>query len=163
MGEVKLQKRLTVLGLLSLASIPLTGPFGILGASAVFSGKLFRLSYNDEARRNYESEKKESKVERNSTQHYPSLINETPKTSIARQTPSQAIWLLEQDSKREEYNKGLREGAQIATNYLGNLSPKKQAKIKSIEIYPEHETQFLGIPTGRKSLEVNMILKKVSV
>ncbi len=156
MGEVKLQKRLTVLGLLSLASIPVTGPFGLLGASAIFSGKLFRLSGNNEARRNYESEKRELKVARNSKPYYPSLINESPETSISRQIPSQAIKLLERDSQREEYNEGLKEGAQIVENYLGNLSSKEYEKIKSIEIYPGHETQFLGISTGKKSLEVKI-------
>lgn len=156
MSERKLQRRLTVLGLVSLASVPFTGPLGLLGASAVFSGKLLRLSFNTQARRDYESEKRESKVARNSTQHYPSLINESPETSIARQIPPQAIKLLKRDDQRTEYNKGLRTGAQIAANYLENLSPKEHAKIKGIEIYPEHETQFLGIPTGRKSLEVKI-------
>jgi len=156
MGERKLQRRLTALGLVSLASIPFTGPLGLLGASAVFSGKLFRLSFNTQSRRNYEAEKRESKVARNSKSHYPSLINETPETSIARQIPSQAIKLLERDYQRTEYNEGLRIGAQIAANYLESLSTKEHAKIKSIEIYPEQENKFLGMSVGRKSLEVKV-------
>lgn len=156
MSERKLQKRLTTLGLVSLASIPFTGPLGLVGAGAVFSGKILRYSRNNEARKNYETEKKALKKSNKTSVPSYNFVNESPQTSIARQIPSQAIKLLERDHQRTEYNEGLRIGSQIADNYLESLSPKEYAKIKSIEIYPEQENKLLGRSVGRKYLEVKI-------
>lgn len=163
MSEIKVQKRLTWLGLASLVSIPVTGPIGVLGAATIFSGKLLRLSWNDEARKNYEIEKKYVKENQNiatkpNTSNYPhSMLDESPETAIARRTPLSAKKLLDRDSKRNNYVLGLREGAKLVEGYLQRLPQEEYSKIKKINIYPEQQTKVFGIPFGRKSLETKII------
>ncbi len=57
MSELKIQKKLTYLGLASLASSLILGPVGILGAGAIFAGKRLRLDWNKKAGEDYKKEK----------------------------------------------------------------------------------------------------------
>ena len=157
MSEIKIQKRLTFLGLTSLASIPVTGPLGFFGAATIFAGKRLRLDWNDKARKNYEAEKKLLKGPLQGSHYNPSIINESPGTAIARQVPVEMARVLERDSRRKNYVAGLREGSKIVGTYLRELPKEEHSKIKQITIYPEQQIRVFGIPFGRKSLETKII------
>jgi len=59
-NEYKTQKRLTLLGLASFASVPFTGPLGIIAGLGILGGKSLRMM-NEGARKDYIEEKKQEK------------------------------------------------------------------------------------------------------
>ena len=162
MSEHQLQGRLTWLGLASLASTPFTGPVGLLGAAAIFSGKALRPVLNVTARRNYREEKQTKKSSgREVTRVTPTHVDEygmpeSPGTAIARRNSVVASQLLDRDSRRRHYVEGLRQGATVAETYLEGLPPSEYSRVKQINIFPEVQSRILGIPIGKRSLEVQI-------
>ena len=148
--ERTLQKRLTWAGIASLATIPITGPFGVLGAIGIFSGKGLRFLRKDAREEYFEKENTPT------TSTITSFVDEGPETAIARQMPEETCSFLDRGNERRYYDARAAMGASIANNYLSSLSPEELKDIGSIEIYPEQQRKFLGIPFGRKSLEVKI-------
>lgn len=90
------------------------------------------------------------------SQNYGAITPESPETAIARRIPSNMARLLERESERRRYNEGLEIGARVAQSYIGGLNPEEYSRISEIEIIPQQENKILGIPLGRKSLEVKV-------
>jgi hypothetical protein len=137
MIEHDLQQRLTLYGALSLLSTPLTGAFGVLTAIGIFSGKLLRLIHNDTARDKYDQEQRE--IQRQKQQELESLRQAE---CAARQNQNTyTLRLMEQ-------------ARSVANDYLSGLTTEQYERVNSIKIIPEYQKTFLGIPYGRKTLEI---------
>ncbi|RLG11120.1 hypothetical protein DRN73_06200 [Candidatus Pacearchaeota archaeon] len=142
MDEHKLQRNLSLAGLLSLASIPLTGGIGICAAIGIFSGKFLRLFYNENAAKNYENEEKSIEAER-------------------KQEREAFLQKREQEQQRlRNHERDLYSQAQAeADKYLSRLPPEEYNKVRKVRVYlPGQKRTFLGIPIGRrKSLEYEIV------
>ncbi len=170
------QRRFTYLGIASLCAAPFIGPAGLIAGGAIFAGKAARHIFNNQARRDYANEKAAMKIEhRNHNQPTPNLpqiytspmqicnpmqsynqvqIYEPTETTLARSIPQRTLRLLAKENQRIQYTKSLEVGARMVNRYLEGMSEEEISKIKEIEIVPETKNHFLGIPIGRKHLEV---------
>jgi len=126
---------------------------GIAALSFVFIGSIL-----DSHATQRKGNKSPSKIEKNLSPSFNSSFSypESPETAVARQVPSRMVSLLKRESERKRYNEGLEIGAEVAKNYIRELSSEEYSKINKIEIIPEQSTRFLGIPVGRKALEVKI-------
>ena len=154
------QRRLTKLGLATLIAAPIIGPVALVAGGAIFAGKAARHMFNDEAEKDYINEKKHMKAEKNKTNqpknYFPSPYNESPETAIARVEQCPATALIDKTNARMEYTRDLAAGTQIANHYINSLSQKERDAINEIEIYPQVRKSILGIPYGKKRLEVKV-------
>jgi hypothetical protein len=141
--EKTIQRRLTYLGLATIASATFLGPLMLGAAAGIFWGKFARRSQDKDSKQNSEEE----------TSYF---LDEEPETEIARKIPHEAAALLDRDNQRIQYNQALFHGASVARTYLERLPSMECLDITAIEIYPEQQLKVLGIPLGRKSLEVKI-------
>ena len=118
MNEHNLQKRLTLAGFVSLISVPLTGGIGIVATIGIFSGKFFRLLYNETAAKNYKDEQKSIEAER-------------------KQEREAFLQKREQEQERlRNHEKELYSQVQSkADEYLSRLSPEEYNKVKKVRFY----------------------------
>lgn len=146
-----------VIGIAGFASIPTTGFVGFLFGLTFGSGALlYGSGILDEEDKKQNPDKSRCNNQQNKTtpQHlqYPT----SPETTAARALPQDVIDLLDRKSRRDTYTEGLRIGQNLAITYLNNFTPEEYSKIREIEIIPEQANKFLGLPIGRKSLEVRI-------
>jgi hypothetical protein len=176
--EHTMQKRLTYVAVGSLCATPFIGPAGLVVFSAIMTGKVLRPIVNAKARRDYTEEsrlmkqqKEQKERQRNynpspicspSRPCYPSSSSttytypDTPKTALAKRIPRKTLSLLEKESEKRHYDAELACGADIVNTYLNRISKKEVESINEITILPGKEKRFLGIPLGRKPLEVKI-------
>lgn len=124
--ELKLNRGLAALGLLSFISVPFTGLAGIAGGIAIYSGMFGRNALNKKAREKLEEEKK--KIE--------NLEEISQKSGIPYS------YLSRQESL-EEYEEQLKSNAELVKSYLKKLSKKELKNLNKIII-----------PYNKNSLEV---------
>jgi len=147
------QRRLTYLGIGTLLAAPFIGPFAFVAGGAIFAGKILRPVFNEEARKDYLNEK--GKLRRNQNNRDYSMVSYEPvESALARGIPRSTSRLLENENERMEYTQGLATGASMVNEYLDGMSSEERDSIKEIIIYPESQKTFLGIPVGKKELEV---------
>lgn len=137
MGEVKVQRGLNYAALISLISIPITGPIGMLGVGVSLTTKFARRT-NLERENKYLEEKRELKKQRK---------KQKLSKNIAR--------FVEKENERRGYETSLNNGKRMVEDYLSNLPQNQYYDINQIEIIEKDET-FLGFSTGNKSLEVKI-------
>lgn len=160
--ETKYRRSALAFGSTLLAGSIFTGPaapFVALAGVAFLAGTGLRHLLNKKARDMYNAERQERVVSKRKNlgdSSINSFYPESPETAVARRSPSQMINLLKNESERKRYNEGLEIGAGIARSYLERLSSEEHSKIYEIKIVPEQESRFLGVPFGRKSLEVKI-------
>jgi len=138
MSEIKIQKGLNYATLVSLISIPVTGPIGLVVGGLCFAGKFARLGNYDRYHK-YLEEKKSIKDKKKKIRFQEEMIS-----------------LLERENERRAYTSSMIKGSEMLNNYLSKLPGEEYSKIKQIEIL-EKEKTILGFPTGNKSLEVRTI------
>lgn len=163
MGEFKTQRNFNYAIGASLATTPFLGPIGILGAGAIAITKFYRFTI-DGVTEEYESEKKAYKEKKKITKKKKNQNNknlytchpESPETAIARGLPSGMARVLNQDNERKRYNEGLAIGSGVVKDYLVKLSQREYDRVSKIEIFPEQQNKFMGLPVGRKSLEIKI-------
>ncbi len=155
--ETILRRKTLAVGSTLLASSIFTGPVApvlALAGGACFVGVGLRHLLNKSARDDYYSEKEQKIVSKRrdlESSSRGSFYPESPETAIARKEPIKMNSLLKRESARKRYNEALAIGANLARNYLDNLSQEEYINISKIEIIPEHKNLF-----RRKSLEVRI-------
>jgi len=147
------------LGVLSIMSLPVTGALGLFGGVACIIAAGFHQDKLDKgpAEKPKKSKAITPEVISPARQSYSSYgFPESPETAIARRAPRQTANFLNRYSKRKSYEENLRIGCEVAKNYLNKLSQSELEKITRINIFPEQETKFFGIPLRRKSLQIKI-------
>ncbi len=153
--ERTLQKRLTWAGIASLASIPLTGPVGVLGAIGIFSGKGLRF-IKKEAREEYFQEENKPVPPRELNN---SFVDEGPETSIARQVPETAGNLLRTISQEGVYQTSLDRGYALAQHMVNLLPEGALDNSTGIRVTLERKTPGF-FRRGEDGYQLNINLKR---
>jgi hypothetical protein len=146
MGELEKQRKLNTLAAVSLISIPLTGPLGIVAATLAIVGKEIRKS-NPANMASYDEDiarLKQKRLERREKQRY-----EEFQTSINS--------FLNREHERQKYGFDLEQGKKLLENHLSHLPYEDYSEIKQIEIYRKEPPKFFGVELNNGRLETRII------
>ncbi len=156
--EVRLQKGLTLGWLGCLASIPFTGPLGLIGAGAIFTGQVLRLTTKEGSWDAYAgrvlSSGENSDYKKDNENEVPSTFYSSP-PAIDSNFSKNLAKFMKRENERRGYESSLENGRIMVEEYFSNLPRKEYSHISRIEILEKDKT-FLGFPTGNKSLEVKV-------
>ncbi len=163
MGELYVQRGLNLGAVLSLLSIPITGPVGIGAAAAFYLGARGRLMVSKEARDEYSNDLKEVRDEKRIER----TARESAERSVRERLGAQNINAsnrarteVDQTRLREET---LREAAQLEwgrnqyNQYLQSLNPADRTYATGYQVKSPRTISVFGIPIYSRPLEFRVL------